>query len=261
MVWSLDGTALSDTRTRSESATPSVLSLVWRVTSETELNNLRQFKANEGKVDVLSQDDGGFTAVDRANGNNTFTLTPPTRRDPLRLERTVHVDRYEEDLVSQEAREWDVTVDFIVSEDRTDSPTLNETKSGAIFDWTFDQAFAQHELWQFDTDLGSIATSRVDADVLGTGRDGVKRFELTIRFRFEEAHVWEAALPKLRGTRVKQIPDAPNVMRDETGTATVTVTTPLNQDAVSDGDYVLTEWESERITDAYQEVTATLAET
>jgi DNA-binding beta-propeller fold protein YncE len=231
-----------------EQRTDATLSLTRRVTTNTLDTALRPLKSDEGKVDILSQDDGGFVAVDRADGGNTFIVIPPERRRPLRDARKVHVDRYDEDLVSQEVREWDVEIAFIVSQNREDAPSISETPAS--------------DEWGFSTPLGTIATSRVDADVLGTGRDGVKRFELTARFTLDQAHVWEAAFDRIRGTRVKEIPDASNVMVDETGgDATVTVEAPDGQDAVSDGDYVVTEWESVRITDAYQTLSFVLAET
>lgn len=257
--WWVDGvpvpTAINET------ATARTLSLTFRVTSQDLLDTVRQLKPDEGKVDVLTVDDGGFSAIDRANGANSFTLTPPTARLPLRGEDTYHVNRYEETLVSQDIGEWTVDVEFIKSRNRTDSPTISETKSGAVFDWTFPQTFEERLGWAFDTRYGQIATDRVDAEFLGTGSDGVERFELVARLSFEQAHVLEAAYSRLAGGRVKQIPDAPNVMVDETtdDAVTVTVNAPESQSTVADGAYVITEWESERLNDRFQSVAFTVA--
>jgi len=242
--WSIDGTLID--RATAETATPSTLSLTFRVSTDDLLDTLRALKSDEGKVSVLPTDDGGFVAVDRANGANTFTLSPPARRTPLRIPRTAHVDRYEEELVSQDVGEWSVELEFVVGADRTDTPSISESPAA--------------DEWGLTTRYGTIATDRVDAEVLGTGADGVERFELTLRLDRDQAHVFEAAVPQIRGTRVKEVPDAPNVMVDETGgNATLTVDAPDGQNAVSDGDYVVTDWESRRVTDRYQEITVTLA--
>lgn len=251
--WQIDATGAGEAT--SETATAQSLTLSFRATSDTLTAALRPLKSDEGKVAVVNKDDGGFVAVDRANGANTFTLEPPSRRTPLRQQGDFHVRRYEEDLVSQDVGEWEVEIEFVRGADRTDTPSINDALTGAVFDWTFDQAFSRNKSWAFITRYGTIATDRVDADFLGTGADGVERFELTTRLTFEEAHAFEAALSLLAGQRVKSVPDAPNLVIDETsGDAnTLTIDSPRNNE-VADGDYVVSEWESRRVTEAYQEV-------
>lgn len=257
--WYIDGNGITaDTQ---EVATPRTLTLGFRVTTQTLENDLRPLKPNEGKVDTLPQDTGGFVAVGRANGNNAFQLDPPSARRPLRQPGTYHVARYEEQLVSQDVGEWDVEIEFVKAGDRTDTPTINEQLSGAAFPLTFDQPFGRRSVaaWELQTPLGAIVTDRIDAEFAGTGADGVERYELTARLTFEQAHAFEAAYPRIAGTRVKAIPDASNVMVDDTGgDATVTVDAPGGS-VVSDGDYAITEWESARINDAYQNLAMTLA--
>jgi len=227
-----------------EVATFETLELTIRATSGTLTTALRPLKPDEGQVEILRNDDGGFVAVDRANGGNTFTVTPPGRGQPLRQPGDFHVRRYEEDLVSQEVGEWNVELELVRDADRADSPSISETVGA--------------NEWGFDTRFGQIATDRVDADFLGTGADGVERFELTTRLTFDEAHVFEAALSLLAGQRTKTVPDAPNLVVDETGgAATLTVDSPTTNE-VSDGDYVVSEWESRRVTGAYQEIAFTI---
>jgi len=241
--YAIDGTQVR--RVTEELATADTLSLTWRVASADELATLRALQNDEGKVAILASDDGGHIAIDRAGGSNTVTLTPPQRRQPLRQERIAHVERYEESLVEQRTEVWTVEIDFVLGSDRTDEPSINETKAT--------------NGWAFDTRYGTIATSRVDADVTATGEEGVTQVDLIARLTSAQAHVFEAAFARVRGSRVKTIPDAPNIVRDETGgDMTVGVRTPSDQDAVSDGDYVVAEWESERITDAFQQFSVTL---
>lgn len=246
--WTLDGVTLSDARAIAETVTPETISLTWRVTNATLLDYLRGLKRNEGKAAVLGKDTGGFVAVGRADGGNTFALSPPDRRKPLRAPRTVHVQRYEESLVSQDGDTWDVELEFAVDENRTDRETIAQGGSGSD--------------WGITTRYGTIATERVDADVLGTGEGGVKRFELTARLTFKQAHSFEAGLARIGGGRVRAVPDAPNVAVDDTSddAATINLRTPTSQTAVADGDYVVTDWDSSMLrTGAYQEVTFTVA--
>jgi hypothetical protein len=244
--WAIDGGRAGTNR--NEVATDQTLTLSQRVTTTTLESTLRALKADEGKVDVITVDDGGFRAVDRADGANTFEIIPPVYRQPLRQTETYHVERYEEDLVSQEVGEWDVQLDLIREQDRTDTRTVSETP-------TTDE-------WGFTTTNGTIATARVDAEFAGTGRDGVERWDLTARLTFNQALAFETALSRIGGGRVKSIPDAANVAVDDTSgdVATVTVDTPDGNSIVADGAYLVTEWESTRLNDAFQEVAFTLAE-
>jgi len=100
-------------------------------------------------------------------------------------------------------------------------------------------------------DAREIATGRVDAEFAGTGADGVDRFDLTVRLTFEQAHVFEAALSRLEG-----VPDATNEPLDDTDddANTVTIDAPDGQSVVDDGEYVVMEFSSQKITDAYQEL-------
>jgi hypothetical protein len=243
--WVLDDAPIG--RVTAETSTNRALSLTTRVTSGTLEATLRPLKTDEGKVDVLGTDDGGFVAIDRADGGNTFTLIPPVRRHPLRQRDTVHVQRYEESLVSQDVGEWTVDLEVVRDADRADTPSASESPAA--------------DEWGFTTQYGTIATARVDADVVGTGEQAVQRFDVTARLTKQQAHVFEAALARLGAGRVREVPDAANVAVDDStdDAVTVTVDAPDSQSTVSDGDYIVTAWESERLTDAYQSVSFTLA--
>lgn len=232
-----------------ETATNRTLTLTFRLTTHILTSRARDLKTNEGRVDVLSTDDGGFTAVDRADGANTVRLDPPARREPLRRQGDVHVARYEESMVSAGVDEWDLTVELIRSTDRTDTPSLSQSRGSGE--------------WKFATRRGDVATSRVDAEFLGTGASGVDRFELTTRLTFDQAHVMESALARLDGVRIRQIAGGTNRAVDETsGTGnTVDVTAPTTAGVVEDGDYVVLGWESTRLNEAYQEFEMEVAKT
>jgi hypothetical protein len=158
--------------------------------------------------------------------------------------------------------EWDVEIEFAKSKNRTDTPSINQTLGGqsfpAAFAWTFTRSPAN---WQVTTRYGSLVTDRVDAEFLGTGENGVRRFELTTRLTQQQAYAFEMALSQLGGVRVREIPDAPNEAVDDTnGTATLTIDSPVSDATVQNGEYVVLEWESERLNDAYQQVELTIAE-
>lgn len=258
--WAIDGTTFP--QVTAETATSTSLTLSWRVTTPVLTSALRPLKPNQGQVDTLATDEGGFVAVDRANGGNTWELRPPGKRRPLRQVGDYHVRRYEEDLVSQDVGEWTVEIEFVPADNRADSPSIAEALNGATFPIVFPAAFGdgRDAEWKFETRLGSIVTNRVDAEFLGTGDNGVRRFEITARLTFKQSHAFEAAFARVGGARVRQIPDASNVAVDDTdGDATVTVNAPDNA-VVADGEYVVTGWESVRINDAYQSVSFTVAQ-
>jgi len=106
--WVLEDDAIG--RVTAESATNRTVSLTARIDSDALESTLRPLKTDEGKVDVIGTDDGGFRAIDRANGGNSFELQAPIQRQPLRRLGTVHVLRYEETLISQDVGEWDVDI-------------------------------------------------------------------------------------------------------------------------------------------------------
>jgi len=246
--WIVDGDTLRTPT--SETASDTTLSIVFRVESSTLNDTLRPLKSNQGKAKLLRTDDGGFTVVDRANGGNTFDVLPPVNRLPLRQRSDYHVESYEESLVSQTVDEWDVELELLRTANRTDSPSINESRAS--------------DEWAFDTRYGQIATERIDAEFVGRGEGGVRRFEITARLTKEQSHVFEAALNRLDGARIREIPDATNVAVDDTDddAATLGVTTPVSDTIVSDGDYVVIEpYNSRRLNDGFQEIEFVVAET
>jgi len=246
-VWRIDGTEFGSVT--SESKAVSTLTIRVRATTSEVETGLRPLKSDEGKVAVLNQDDGGYVAVDRADGANTIAIQPPDRREPLRQTKEYHVVRYEESLVSQTVDEWTVDLVLVETDDRTDVPSIAQSPAT--------------DEWGFVTRFGEIATPRVDAEVLGTGAEGVERFELTARLTFDQAHVFEAALSRLQASRVRTIPDQPNELVDDTdGTKnTLTIDTPDGNSVIADGDFVVTGWTSTRLSDARQSIQFTIGKT
>jgi len=242
--WQIDGTPVRTVT--AEVKENDVLSLTLRVERSVFEQTIRPLKSDEGKVNTLTTDDGGYVAIDRADGDNTYNITPHIDRYSLRRKGIYHVARYEERVIEQTGDEWDVELELTPDADRTDAPSISQTPASDEFGLA--------------TRYGEIATDSVDAQLEGTGQQGVERIELTTRLTFDQAHVFEAALSRIGGTRIKEVPDATNTARDETDddANTLTITSP-DQDTISDGDYAVLEWESERLNDAYQQVSFTVA--
>lgn len=242
--WIIDGDGVETPR--NERVTWKSLELEFRVTSSVLTDTFRPLKLNEGQVDVVFTDSGGYTAIDKADGGNTFEITPPVGRQPLRRDTEYHVERYEEKLADEDIDAWTVELELIPTSNRTDSPSLSQSPTG--------------DEWGFQTRLGEISTIHVDAEFLGRGQGGVKRFALTMRLRFEQAYVFEAALNQMAGVRVRAISGARNVAVDNSSSAgsTITVDSPT-EDEVTDGDYIVLEWESKRLSGAAQEFSLEMA--
>jgi hypothetical protein len=220
----------------------------FRVDADKLRNALRPLKSDEGQVDVLPTDDGGFQAVDRAGGDNTYTVFPPVGRKPLRLSEDYHVAKYEEQIVSTDAGEWDVGLELIRSATRDDPVTISQTRDT--------------DGWAFETQFGTITTKSVDAEFIGRGEGGVRRFELISRLTQNQTRVFESAEARTNAARVRDIPDATNVAVDDSAddAVTVTITPPDVADEVPAGDYAVTEWESTRLNNSFQQVRFVVAE-
>lgn len=265
--WLLEGEPLPEVI--DEVATHRGVAFTFRASTQTLLDRLRKLKDDEDKVTVLVDDGGGYSSVERADGGNTFTLDPPERRRPLRRAGSAHVRSYEENLVSAEVGEWDVTVDFVHSGHRTDRPviTVDEqtTDDGIEVSFTVPGTLGTGSWWALSTRYDELRSSRVSADLVGTGEDGVERVELQATLSFEQAHMLEAALARLDGARVQSVPDAPNTPRDETadGGNTLTITPPDDtpENVISAGDHVVIggTFESTRLNDAWQNVSFEVA--
>jgi hypothetical protein len=267
-----------------EVSTHRTLTLSLRVTTEVLQDRVRPAKTDEDQISITTTDTGGFTAWDRAGGSNTFTLTPPQDRQPLRQPGTFYVRRYEEDMVSSSVDEWNVEIEFVRDANRTDRPyldiqeqppdtsdsgtgftlgndsgaTLGNATGGQLGTYNGDRR--PRDKWGIETRYGTIIPFSVDAEFIGTGAKGVPRFELQMRLTFKQTHLFEAALARLDGVRIRDIADGPNLPVDDTGGAnTLTIESPT-PDTVASGDYIAMGWESRRLNDEFAEVALTMAQ-
>jgi hypothetical protein len=95
----------------------------------------------------------------------------------------------------------------------------------------------------------------VDITVAVVCEPSVERFELRTRVTADQAHAFETAFARLDGVRIRPIAEASNQAIDATPDSgnTVTVAAPGSSDVVTDGDYIVLAWQSERINDAFQQ--------
>jgi len=242
--WQIDGDGI--TSITEEVRTWDSLKLTFRTDASVVTSTLRALDGEAGKVDVLEASDGGYIAVDRADGGNTYTLVPPITRLPLRVEGDFHVDEYDEEVVDQQGDRYDVSLTFVPDADRETSNGLSETAATGE--------------WLFTFDTGSIATAKVSAeDLAGIGKGGTTGKRLSLLLDKEQATVIEESASKQAAVRTREVPDGSNVSEDNSAgdENTVTVTSP-DTDTFADGDYVVQEWETTMLNDDFQRVRLTL---
>jgi len=228
-----------------ETRTWDTLTLVFRSDRATVINQLRPLDSDAGKVEVLERSDGGFDAIDRADGRNTYQITPPAGRIPPRLAGDYLVDEYEEEVVDQQGKQFRVTVTLVPDQDRDTDSHYAETPSGGD--------------WKFDFSTGTIATPRVRADVGGGASKGTQAKRLRLILTDKQVQVLEESASLLNAVRIREVPDGANVAEDNSpgDQNTVTVASP-NENVFESGEYVVDEWETVMQNDRFHKVTLTV---
>lgn len=217
------------------------LTLTFRAEKTHLLNRIRPLDRYSGKLDILEKADGGFLAVDRQDGNNTYRIVPPADQEPPRLELDYLVDEYNEELVDQQGNIYRASIKFVPETPRETTSSLAET--AATGEWEF----------QFET--GTIATKRVHQEIKGQASEGVAGKQLRLVLEPDQVKVLEESASHLEGVRVREVPDGENVAEDNTATErnTVHIVSP-NQDVLSTGDYRVTGWKTEFVNEDFYRV-------
>lgn len=228
-----------------ETRTWETLTLEFRSNRDHVLSRLRPLDTDAGKLELLERSDGGFVAVDRVDGSNTFEVAPPTGRIPPRIAGDYLVDEYNEEIVDQQGNEYRVTVSLIPDEDRNTNSGYTETAGAGE--------------WEFDFYTGTIATTRVHSELGTSGGSGTKSKRLTLILDADQVQVLEESASFLNAVRTREVPDGENVSEDNSpgDRNTVTVASP-DEDVLESGDYVVQEWKSEMQNDRFQRVSLTL---
>lgn len=214
-----------------EARTWQELNLSFRASEATTRDVLRPMDAESGKLSVVADADGGYTTIDRAGGSNTYTLRPPTARDPPRRGDDYLVKEYEEEMADQQGGIYRVTLRMVADEERNTTSSLSESASGSQ--------------WEFAFHTGTIATKRVHQEIQGAASKGKTGKQLTLTLTPEQVKVLEESASHLNAVRIREVPDGPNLAEDNTSNDrnTVTVTSP-DPDVFASGDYRVSEWET-----------------
>ena len=223
------------------------LTLTFRADKQLVTNRLRPLDQEAGKLDILETADGGYIAVDRVDGANTYQLNPPTGRQPPRLAGTFLVNEYSEEVVDQQGGEYQATVTLVPDGPRTTDSGYTETVGSGE--------------WEFDFETGTIATRRVNAGVGSSASSGTRDKRLQLILTDMQVQVLEESATALNAARVREVPDGKNIAEDNSpgDRNTVAVASP-NEDVFESGDYVVQSWETTMQNDDWHRVSVTLKE-
>lgn len=223
------------------------LTLVLRSDEEITEERLNPLSSHAGDVEATPRANGGFSAEDRAGGENTYTLHPPSARENVRTENTWHVDQYDQTPVDQASKQYEVTVRLTASENK--DPTTDYP----------DQEPADGE-WLFEAHNGAIATSRVLADVRGRGEGVGEGDDKTLRLILTplQTRIMEENASQLNAVVSRNVPDGTGYSQDNSPNQrnTLTVTAPSNdhERLLKSGDYAVEAWATEWLNDDFYEV-------
>lgn len=247
--WAVDGTPVD--RHVDERRDWQRLSLVWRVDNATKDATLSPLQNTANKYDIVPASDGSFSTLDRAATDGTVTLKPPVGREPPREERDYVVDQYSQRQVDRAGASHEVDVSFVALSNRDpDGSASNETR--------------ESDEWSFAFRAATIATSRVEVDI-GTGTDtGADTVDLQLILDATQTKVLEESATRLEAVSVREVSDGANSVDDDSASPAnanqVTVTTPDGESPISDGTYVVMDWQTEWLSDRAFRVTLTLGD-
>lgn len=241
-VWIIGGTLVEEIV--EETRTWDKLTLTFRAGEQQVNSNFRPLDQEAGKLDILEKSNGGFIALDRVDGDNTYQLTPPRGRRPPRLSGTFFVDEYNEEVVDQQGNEYQVTISFIPDGPRTTDSGYTETVDTGE--------------WEFDFETGTVATRRVNAEVGSSAASGTRNKRLQLILTDQQVQVLEESATRLNAVRVREVPDGKNIAEDNSAgdRNTVTISSP-NEQVFESGDYVVQTWETVMQNDDWHRVSVT----
>lgn len=246
--WEADGAELSTLKR--EVLRPAGLELVFRADSSEVDNDLRPLDSDSGELATHTKPDGSVTSTDLASGNNTYTLTPPDTRtaDSLMTARDWLVAEYSERVLNATADGYEVELRFAPADSRS-------IGTGFV-----DQAPGTDD-WEFDAQNGRVSTQRVAAQPETGVQAQTATTQLTLFLTPAQARVIVENCQRVAATRVREVPDGPNVVEDNTTNTTNTLSiTPPDTGIIDTGDYVVRDWSVTWVSDDYHRVELTIAE-
>lgn len=217
------------------------MTLSFRVSKKTLTDSLRPVLQGAGKVDVVDTIQGGFDAVDRANGGNTVDVVAPTDRQDVRSVDKWKVEEYSEEVVDTGGEEWEVEVEMVPEKEKrydNEYGTLSNPDS---------LSRPSNSWWKFEFENGDVVTRRVVTDVERTPDKTFKHAELSIVATPDEVRRMEENAGLLGAVNERDVPDGSDVIVDSTGSDrnVVTITPPAEgEDTIEPGEYIVQDFET-----------------
>lgn len=268
--WTIEGRQLK-TRTEEDREWQD-LSLTFRLSNDEVENRLKPVLHSPGKLEVNETVGGGFAATDRARGANTIHAKAPeslTRGVRLRGVTKYLVDEYEKEALGTRSDSHEVEIDLVP---KTHKAYDNEWGwIDSRYDQEDEREFRvedeQEDLsegeWWFEFSGSDLVTRRVGANSNESSSSSIDSYDVTLVCDIRETTTIEESLSKLGGVKEREIPDADNLMEDNSeGERQIVYVHPPSDEAentLPGGVYVATDWETSWIGDAF-EVSLTLAE-
>lgn len=225
------------------------LELTFRAPEDVAANSLRPLDQSTGKYETVEMPDGSYKIIERAASGNEVTVEPPENRDDLRTVNEFVVDDYEEEMSDQDSTVYIVDLSLAGTGPK-ESTGDHGTVSADSTEYHF--AFAD----------GEVATRRVEREVSRGGISVEGARQLSVVLTEAETIVLEESLNRQGGVRIREVPDAPNIVEDTTadGRNTVTITPPSGESdpEIAADDYAVLEWETNLINDQRFQVSLTV---
>lgn len=226
-TWQIGNIQINDPRV---TATPEGWSLETRGRTATERSLFETLRDNAGDVEQRERPDGTLEALDTAKqgSSNTYPVFPGSDSEPPRTDRNMLVDSATIEHLSADGQAVTASIDFLAADSR-DTVTYSDSQDTTK--------------WEFDFSAGPRIVTDSVHEIGDSGQITVQTI-LTAA----QTEAFETTAAAVAGAVVEDVPDGDELARDTTPNSrqTVTVTSPTGQSdpPLSDGDYLVTTWES-----------------
>lgn len=204
--------------------------------SLSNLSDLRAFNDHAGKFDRIINSDGSWDVIDRSDGGNIVTVSPPSALEGTFVEDDFAIERYQEDKATRIGNTIDVRIRFVRTTPR-DPEDTNDVLSES----------AGSDDWKLEFQHGTIATPVT----FQTNQQEKNDIEMAMNLDADEAEVILENPNYLDAVSVETVPDGDDFIRDNNpdNRNTVTITRPSNANSEylpnSGVDYIIRKWRLE----------------
>lgn len=212
------------------------LELSGHTTLEAVRETLRPLRENAGSFDIRDRSDGGFVAIDTADGDNTHTISAPDDRRPLRMQKKWLVADYDEEMLDTQGERYEVELELIPQESKRQYSGLSDEERDPEVHWLF------------EFEAADMATPAVSAEILESHSDGVEAVGLDMELYQPQVRKLEESCRRLAAVDVVEQFDGGNRAKDQSPgeVNTVWMEPPEGGDKTVDpGWYVVEDYEVE----------------